>query len=302
MNEMRDMFWYWVRERHSIYKKRKAGEPAPWTEDPILKTYRFTNVYRELDRTTLWFKDNVRNPLYHYPEVLLATVVFRWFNRIETGELLLNTQSTEHQERTQYGLFEWWDTDIARSTLTGHTPIVTGAYIIKTPDGYDKLNGVLWCIDAFRQHYSTYQGRRYQYEELAADLINRPEHHSLEDMWKWLINFPFMGPFMAYEVVTDLRHTALQNQARDMSTWANAGPGAMRGLNRIAGRPLEYRSAKHGWQREMRDLLAEANYPRIDGTFPAFELREIEHSLCEFDKYARVKLGEGAPRQRYNGG
>jgi len=29
-------------------------------------------------------------------------------------------------------------------------------------------------------------------------------------------------------------------------------------------------------------------------------MREIEHSLCEFDKYERTRLGEGRPRAKYN--
>jgi hypothetical protein len=29
------------------------------------------------------------------------------------------------------------------------------------------------------------------------------------------------------------------------------------------------------------------------------EMRDCEHSLCEFDKYMRVKLGEGRPRQKF---
>ena len=32
---------------------------------------------------------------------------------------------------------------------------------------------------------------------------------------------------------------------------------------------------------------------------PTLEMREIEHSLCEFDKYQRVKHGEGKPRSIY---
>ena len=35
--------------------------------------------------------------------------------------------------------------------------------------------------------------------------------------------------------------------------------------------------------------------------WPAWEMREVEHTLCEFDKFERVRLGEGAPRQRYAG-
>jgi hypothetical protein len=29
------------------------------------------------------------------------------------------------------------------------------------------------------------------------------------------------------------------------------------------------------------------------------EMRDIEHSLCEFDKYERVRLGQGKPRSKY---
>jgi hypothetical protein len=32
---------------------------------------------------------------------------------------------------------------------------------------------------------------------------------------------------------------------------------------------------------------------------PSVEMRDIEHSLCEFDKYERVRLGEGRPRMKY---
>jgi hypothetical protein len=28
---------YWITEREAIRKRREAGEPAPWTEDPILR-------------------------------------------------------------------------------------------------------------------------------------------------------------------------------------------------------------------------------------------------------------------------
>lgn len=29
--------------------------------------------------------------------------------------------------------------------------------------------------------------------------------------------------------------------------------------------------------------------------------QDIQNCLCEFDKYERVRLGEGAPKQRYPG-
>jgi len=113
-----------------------------------------------------------------------------------------------------------------------------------------------------------------------------------------------MGPFMAYEVVTDLRDTYILEDANDVNTWANAGPGAMRGLNRLIGRPLKFTSTVHPWQEEMYDLLGIA-HDRLDRdwTFPShgqkFELREIEGGLCEFDKYSRILKNEGRTRGLY---
>src|SRR5258706_15228485 len=59
--ELKD-FWYFVQERHNIYYKRFVKkEPKPWTKDRVLRDYFFTNVYRELDRGSLYLIDNIIN-------------------------------------------------------------------------------------------------------------------------------------------------------------------------------------------------------------------------------------------------
>jgi hypothetical protein len=57
-----DRLCYFVRERHNIYLRRKAGKPKPWTEDPILQRNYFCNVYRELDKTTVCFFATISLP------------------------------------------------------------------------------------------------------------------------------------------------------------------------------------------------------------------------------------------------
>ncbi len=44
-----------VNERLTIYERKTRGENPPWTNDPILNKYRFCNIYRELDRQTIFF-------------------------------------------------------------------------------------------------------------------------------------------------------------------------------------------------------------------------------------------------------
>lgn len=308
-------FFAFARERHRIYLNRQQGLPRPWTTDQILARYRFTNVFRELDATTVWFRENVREPMRDRPEVLLATVLFRWFNRISVGEAIFN-QSIFDESVTSV-IMPAWDVvenmgtaglaSVKSSVLSycGSGPYVTGAYIIKTPDGMDKLTGVLWCVEQFmkeghRLEVNSSSAGVVDWRTLATCAIESRGAYSLEDVWNWLRQFPFLGDFMAYEIVTDLRHTALLDLAPDIMTWANPGPGASRGLNRISERDLNKRLPSHALVCEMRTILERSrdpsNWPSV---FPMLEMREVEHTLCEFDKYERVRLGQGRPRGIY---
>ena len=117
---------------------------------------------------------------------------------------------------------------------------------------------------------------------------------SLEETWKRYLPYPGFSGFMAYEVVTDLRHTKHLENAEDIMTWANPGPGAKRGLNRIHGRPLNHTQPRRHFINEMKELLYLCNMAPLP-----LEMRDIEHCLCEFDKYERVRLGQGKPRAKY---
>ena len=124
-----------------------------------------------------------------------------------------------------------------------------------------------------------------------------------------MIEYYMVGRFVAYEIVCDFRHTPLLNNATDKLTWANMGPGAKRGLKRL-GMPHKgpeqgidsmvrlYKTAKRYVGSHLRPhIITKATHPN----YPPFELREIEHSLCEFDKYERVRTGAGRPRELFDG-
>ena len=69
-------------ERQMIWKRRFLDQaPRPWTEDPILRDYKFTNVYRELDRNSQW---QIRNILLDdslsLTDLVWKMMVFRYFN------------------------------------------------------------------------------------------------------------------------------------------------------------------------------------------------------------------------------
>lgn len=275
-------FFWWIRERHRIYERRMAGKPWPWTSDEVLQREFFCNPYRENDKTTVWFRERVREPLRNQMSVLFATMAFRRFNRIVTGELLL-----------KHGLLLRWNTRRASQLLheaAKTQAIFTGAFIVRSPsrDVADKIDWICQGIE------TVWRDRGY--------LIERMEEcQTLESAWLSVMEYDRWGPFNAYELVTDLRHTYLLERATDIDTWCALGPGGWRGLARLNGqRPSEGRWKLRKPKEPMevlRGVLARAR-KRLK-SLPKLEMREIEHSLCEWDKYERVLSGEGRGKRHY---
>lgn len=291
-----DRFVYWFKERHLIYLRRKEGQPKPWTQDPILQRYFFTNPYREHDRVTVWFRENIREPLRNDPRVFFATVAFRWFNFPETGEVLIGGMPFQDQPDN---LFLYWDADRVLQRLRlirgMKMKVFTGAFMINSPPGIGKLEAIVERIDNVwrdREHY----------------LEHWDDEVTMEGFHEALMAFPGLGGFMAYEIVCDLRYTYLLENAPDKMTWCNPGPGAVRGMYRIEGLPFEKGNNASAPPRpkDWREILAgylarlqrEVGY---DPRFPPIEMREIEHALCEADKYMRALYKDGKMKRTYQG-
>lgn len=283
-------FFKYARERQSILLRRRAGEPAPYTKDPILQKYRFCNVFREDDKTTMWFREHVRDPLKNKPEVLLATVLFRMLNRITTGEAIFLQEDLDRVTAFEKYVRGGDIRDVKRAIVNyvgKRGPFVTGAYIITGFPG-PKLDGVLKVVDTFR--------KKSEWESAASNWLS-DKSTTLEEVWSWLTTFPHLGVFHSYEIVTDLRHTALLSRAPDIMTWANPGPGARRGLNRIMGREINKRVPREQCIEEMRELLKMSLDAKLwPANWPRWDMRTVEHLACEFDKYERTRLGQGRPR------
>lgn len=286
-------FFAFARERHRIFLRRSLGVSRDrWTKDEILSTYRFTNVFRELDATTVWLREQIRGPMSEMDGVLNAVATFRWFNKIEIGEIL--TGNMPDGTRQTNLLTGRWSTKYAERRLRRLLPSgpwTNGAYVISSPQGVDKLSGVLQSIDNFRAQRGLLEAIR--------------EDGTLRGATDLLSGISFLGRFMAYELVTDLRYTYLLRQAPDIHTWANPGPGARRGLGRVFGSGPDSTSAADDMLRDMRDLLRMSRYSKYwpvsmeSLPTPIWEMREVEHTLCEFDKYERARHGEGRPKQIY---
>ena len=270
--EMRQLFWYWVTERHQIYLKRQAGDPKPWTQDIVLQEYFFCNVYRELDPGTVWLRENYIKPHANDGGDLLFNIVkYRMFNLESTAALL--------------GYQKNWDKQKVIATLTKaaqYGPIYTCAYMTRGFTGLPKHVShcrVLTNVWKNRDHFA-YLAQEYRNLQMMTGILSQ--------------EIPSVGPFTAYEMVTDLRHTPILSDAEDIMTWANPGPGAKRGILRLCPE-----ARKSDYLPIMQELLRQSEL-EIPISYPKMEMRDIEHSLCEVDRYCRARENRRGLR-RYRG-
>ena len=286
-----EQFFLYARERYSIFQRRQPGSGwpgKPWTHDPILQQYRFCNVFREDDKVTVWFREKVRNPQRNDPRVVFNTIMFRYLNSIGTGEDLLAA-----------GLFDKFDSAtfayVLKQRKDAGKPMLGAAYMIKTPNGVNKITGLRQILAPF------------------AELGDVLPHHvsqcrSMEELVEWLVQFRYVGRFMAYEIACDLMFTGLFNPT-DRYLWANPGPGAKRGLVRLQNmygmlndKVVHERLTESNMLQQMRTLLEYSGQVHYwFGHWPRWDMRTVEHTLCEYDKYMRAYHGEGTPKQKFEG-
>jgi len=261
---------YWVRERNEIRILKDAHVRKPWTDDPILRSYKFCNVRREDDRVTKWMKVNWRHERYwDHPNFVPAMIFARTINWPAT----LAELDFPHT----------WDPDrylaIMDEIQAAGKKVYTGAYMITAgPTGIRKN---AWVIGNAESYFK-----------------NPPmlPEASIQKSWESIIchRYPCVGPFIAGQVIADLKHTNILAGADDWMTWAAVGPGSARGLNRIHGRELAFNVGQEQGLKEMRNV-------RVSAKLEHLCLQDVQNTLCEYDKYMRVKLGQGKPRSGYPG-
>jgi hypothetical protein len=284
--------FYWVRAREDIRILKEDGAAPPYSIDPILATYRFCNVRREDDRVTVWIGKNIRVPYAGHRYLWLMLCIARQINWPDTLEELIEKRTWPHEN----GFNPSGITAVLNHRKARGEKIYTGAYMISAPaeKGADKQAYIAETVigDLWR--------RREEFERLLLwGVPGRADKAvSLQRVHERLMRSNGWGQFMAYQAVVDMRFTPILCWAQDISTWAAAGPGTIRGLNRLNGRRLDYSLSQDQALSEMRAIYKVVQQE----TGVAMDFSDVPNILCETDKYLRVKNGEGKPRALYVAG
>lgn len=275
-----ELYWKFAYERQRAFEARVRGDKGPWTDDPILQTYKFCNVYRAADRVSQYMiRDVCYNPEQSTPEDRLFQIVaFRMFSHIATWDSIrafLGRAPTINDLTT--GRFE----QTVEQAKEQNGKLYTNAFILCATDAYGRQRKHLNHIELFKDMFVN-QG-------LGQKILTAA---SLKEVYDQLHTFPLMGDFMSYQTAIDINYSDLVNFSENEFT--KAGPGALRGIKKVFASTIGYTPEEViMWMVEHQD----EEFKRLGYTFTGLFGRKL-HAIdaqglfCETDKYCRQALPE----------
>lgn len=277
----RDLFYYWIKERWSIWYQKECDQPPPWSPDPIFQTTYFTNVRREDDKVTKYIRKWSKEA---GPNLVPALVLARMFNRPETLHAI--------------GYPTDWDIGKMKD-LAGHIrergdQVFSGAYLITTcGEKMDKLDYVFRVAnDVWKMGWAP----------LDIEEINLPP--TCAAWHRRLMKVNGLGSFLAAQVVADLKNTFGHplTSATDWHTFVASGPGSKKGMNYYFDRPPEKHMSESDFVVNI-DLIRRETFYRGGPLqhIPLICNQDLQNCLCEFSKYMRIKEGTGRSKRIYKG-
>ncbi len=275
-----DTYWRFAARRQSVFMRRVAGAPPPWTDDEVLATHRFTNVYRASDRVSQYL---IRSVLYAgdqaSQEVVFRTLLFKFFNRIETWERLC----------AKLGPPSWRDFDVERfagvldEMMAAGERVYSAAYIMPSP-----------AFGRRRKHRNHLLLLEHMMKDGVASRVTQAR--SLREVFEVLRGYPSLGDFLAFQFAIDLNYSVVLNFSE--MDFVVAGPGAQNGIRKCFVDTAGLDEAD-----VIRAVAerAEEEFGRLGLQFDTLwgrplQLIDCQNLFCEVDKYARVVHPEFAGR------
>lgn len=274
-----DLYWYFACERQNIFWKKLNNEPAPWTNDPILQTYKFCNSYRVNDRVSQYLLKNVIYNVNKYSseDMLFRILIFKLFNKESTWELLIDnfsdiTLKTFNMEKYS---------KVLENAIENGIKIYNDAYIscANKAFGYDRKH----------DNHLALLNKMFNIDNIQEKILNCK---TMENAFNIIKSYPLIGNFMAYQLVTDINYSDIVDWKENEFTIA--GPGSLRGIKKCfidKGTMSNEDIIRYMYENQDEEFKRlNLNFKRI-GNRP-LQLIDCQNIFCELDKYCRQALPE----------
>jgi len=276
-----DVYWRFAAERQNIFFNRLLRKEAPWTMDPVLAKYKFTNTYRVLDRVSQFLIRNIINPdgesKLTDEDKIFRILLFKIFNKIETWQLL--ETSLGDISWNQYS-FQEYDRVLSAAFSDGIS-IYSAAYIMASGKS---------MYSCERKHQNHLKLLEHMMKSHITMRITSA--YSMAQLYDVLKSYPLVGPFLAYQYAIDINYSGMTDFSEE--DFVIAGPGARDGIAKCFTDSGSYsdediiRVMMENQQAEFRRLGLE--FKNLFGR--PLQLIDCQNLFCEVGKYARVSHPE----------
>lgn len=259
-----------VCERHAIWWKRQQGAEGPWTSDPVLRTRKFTNVFRVLDYGSQFLLRDLLNEDEHMDSgvVLMRCFLYRYTNRPEPWLAF-------HEEFGRYPIREDLERnlpDLWKDYRAGGNPVFGNAYKMFSGAENAGTDRLTWITELTNRFFG-FGDDDVTYDFLMA---KRPA-----DKLAVLKSIPRCADFMGMQILTDWGY---YDPSWHENGFVVPGPGAHVGAKEIGmADPWEAIRWAHQaltWREDIPLL------PVHDGwREPSW--MDVQNTFCEFGKYVR---------------
>lgn len=266
-------FQLFCRERHAVYERRAAGEPQPWTRDPIIASTKFCNVFRDLDRMTIYSRDVVVGSHDDGErDKIFRALAFRLFCRIETWTEFVRICGGRVTVKSFRKSYDAIDRRLNEIHDAGD-PIFTGAYQVNQLIGVPGTTASKWL-----RNLATIVEREFLEDAVRATRLAQVRESLLR------MKIRSLGDFTATQVSLDVNAVL---RLPIVAAWP--GLGAKNALRMMETSPTSAGVAV------VRDAAAR-ELPLYNGR--RMSVVDVEHALCEWYKYERLKEKWDYDRER----
>lgn len=273
-------FWRFAYERQRIwYVRTVLGHEVPWTTDPVLRRYRFCNVQRELDRGTQYIIQQLNAHLNAPQSIRLWNVMLmRYFNRPDVP---------------------WVDScdegyAMVAERLTWPKGIFTNTWM---PMGGPRRGRPFG--DELQEAITTWDAELFAREVETAS--------SLEDVYAAVLRRSLFGPVNGWQVALDVTYTSHLTddewipEVRPLTNTKTVKDPPPHGPAVAAAAILDapFQTVVRKLRDEQDERLEKIGVSWSDVAWchkPRLTLADVEHTLCEWQKYRAHQAGRGRKR------